>query len=211
MKTDQLITALVQDLPTPAVRVSDTLRRALPIAAVVMASGFLLLVGVRADLLSTGIRPTAIKLAFGALLAVFGIATAVRLSRPEAAPTTPLAGLVAVPLFVLAVVAIDLGTYGTAEWAPRMLGHSLFVCLTVIPALAIVPLIGVLHAIRQGAATHLTLAGAWAGLGSAGISILAYGLFCSEDSALFVAAWYLLASFVAGAIGALVGRRVLRW
>jgi hypothetical protein len=40
---------------------------------------------------------------------------------------------------------------------------------------------------------------------------LLYGLHCSDDSPLFVVAWYGLAMLLVGAAGALAGHRLLRW
>jgi hypothetical protein len=44
-----------------------------------------------------------------------------------------------------------------------------------------------------------------------GLAILAHGLFCTEDSALFVATWYTLGAGIVGLIGAGLGRAMLRW
>ena len=38
-----------------------------------------------------------------------------------------------------------------------------------------------------------------------------YAFHCFDDSPLFVATWYTLATLVVTAAGALVGRRLLRW
>ena len=46
---------------------------------------------------------------------------------------------------------------------------------------------------------------------SAAVGALAYTLACRNDGTAFVAIWYALACAIMAAIGAIVGRRVLRW
>jgi hypothetical protein len=55
------------------------------------------------------------------------------------------------------------------------------------------------------------LAGAAAGLMSAGIGGLLYATHCPDDSPLFVVLWYGCATAIVVAGGALAGARVLRW
>jgi len=58
---------------------------------------------------------------------------------------------------------------------------------------------------------HPALTGALAGAASAGIAALLYASSCPDDSPLFVATWYPLATVVCVAVGALAGRRFLTW
>jgi hypothetical protein len=210
MKTDDLIRALAADLPTKTVAVRDVLWRSLPLAAVVMAVGWFALAGLRGDLLTTGLFPSLYKVALGSLMALVSFWTAIKLARPDqgAAPSVL---LLVVPAFALLAIAVELAVQGTGNWSARLWGHSFRPCLSIIPALALLPLAGSLYAFRNGAARHPSLVGALSGVGSGGIAILAYGLFCTEDSALFIGTWYLLASAIAGLIGAIAGRFVLRW
>jgi hypothetical protein len=46
---------------------------------------------------------------------------------------------------------------------------------------------------------------------SAGVGALLYATHCTDDSPLFVALWYGGATAIVVAIGALAGRRLLRW
>ncbi len=55
------------------------------------------------------------------------------------------------------------------------------------------------------------LAGALAGLVSAGLAATLYASHCTDDSPLFVATWYTLATALVTAIGALLGAKVLRY
>jgi hypothetical protein len=55
------------------------------------------------------------------------------------------------------------------------------------------------------------LAGAVAGLLSAGLAATFYASHCTDDSPLFVATWYTIATALVTAIGALAGSKVLRF
>lgn len=211
MKTDQLIHVLAQDLPTPIATVQGTLWRTLPIIAAVVLVAWLAIAGVRADVLSSGLRPTAIKLGLGGMLTVFGLLGALRLSRPGSTWSQLTHWLAVIPAFALLAASAEWLALGDDGWQMRLLGKGQMVCLLVIPSLAVVPLIGVLAALRRGAPTMPRAAGAFAGIAAAGIAIMAYGLFCTENSALYVGAWYVLAGCISGLIGALTGRFALRW
>jgi hypothetical protein len=65
--------------------------------------------------------------------------------------------------------------------------------------------------LRQGATTRPALAGAVAGLVAAGIAATFYATHCQNDSPLFLAAWYVLATLFVAAVGAVLGTRLLRW
>ena len=55
------------------------------------------------------------------------------------------------------------------------------------------------------------LAGAAAGLLAAGIGATLYATHCQSDSPLFVAVWYVIATAIVTAAGAILGSRLLRW
>ena len=50
-----------------------------------------------------------------------------------------------------------------------------------------------------------------AGAASAGVAALVYASSCPDDSPLFVATWYPLATLICMGVGALAGRRFLAW
>lgn len=211
MRTDDLITLMVHDLPNQPRKISTVLLRWWPAAAAVAGIGFLAVAGVRSDLLGSGIAPTLIKFAFGALLALAAITGALQLSRPEARPGASAKWLMGIAVFLGLVVTTDLLRLGLDAWSMRLFGKGVLACLTLIPALAAVPLAVSIIALRRGATTAPAAAGALAGLASAGLAILAYGLFCNEDSPLFISTWYSMAALIAGFVGALLGRAFLKW
>lgn len=211
MRTDDMIDVLVQDLPSQPKPVSTILLRWWPAAATLTGVGFLAITGVRPDLDTAGLAPTLLKLMLGALIALTAIAGALDLSRPEVQAPAASKWLLAVAAFLGLVVATDLLRHGLDGGWARLFGKGIVPCLTLVPSLAALPLIACLTALRRGATTAPVAAGALAGLASAGLAILAYGLFCNEDSPLFIATWYSLAALIVGLAGAALGRVLLRW
>ena len=88
---------------------------------------------------------------------------------------------------------------------------NIVACLTLIPLIGIGPLVIFLLALRHGAPTRPSLAGAVAGLLAGGIAATFYAAKCTDDSPLFVATWYTIAIAVLVLIGAIAGDRFARW
>jgi hypothetical protein len=118
-----------------------------------------------------------------------------------------------VPLAVLAIVAVavELAIVPKATWGTRLVGSNSLVCLSAIPLLSVAPLAAVLAILRRGAPASPALAGAAAGFLAAASGATLYAFHCFDDSPLFVVTWYSLAAFPIVLVGALVGRRLLRW
>jgi hypothetical protein len=93
----------------------------------------------------------------------------------------------------------------------RMVGKNSSICLVAIPLMSLPLLAGALIGLRHGAPSRPALAGALAGLLSAGLAATLYASHCTDDSPLFVAAWYTLATALVTAIGALAGAKWLRY
>jgi hypothetical protein len=93
----------------------------------------------------------------------------------------------------------------------RLVGSNSRVCLTAIPLLSLPLLAAALIGLRHGAPARPAIAGAIAGLLSAGLAATLYASHCPDDSPLFVATWYTLATALVTAIGALAGSKVLRF
>jgi hypothetical protein len=211
MKTDSLIRVLVHDLKTPTATVLPTLGRLLPATTIVMTGGFLAAAGVRADAFSTGLPPTVLKVALGVVLAITGLIAALKLSRPASGRRYPARLLLIAPLATVLIAAADLMLFGSTGWQARLWGKNIWACLAAIPLLAGLPLAAAMLALRHGATEHAMITGAFAGLGAAGLAIVAYGLFCTEDTVMFVGVWYVLAACIASLVGAMIGRIALRW
>ncbi|MFN5716104.1 MAG: DUF1109 domain-containing protein, partial [Bradyrhizobium sp.] len=93
----------------------------------------------------------------------------------------------------------------------RLIGKNSMACMTAIPAMSLPLLIGALYGLRQGAPARPAVAGAVAGLLSAGLAATVYASHCTDDSPLFVATWYTLATAIVASVGALMGKRALRY
>lgn len=113
-------------------------------------------------------------------------------------------------LLGIAVVA-DVAILGTSGALMRLQGKNWLHCLSLVPLFAAAPLVAVIAAVRGGAATHPARAGFAAGLLSGAIGGFLYGIYCPDDSPLFVAVWYTLAIGLVAGIGALAGRFLCRW
>lgn len=93
----------------------------------------------------------------------------------------------------------------------RLIGKNSMACMTAIPAMSLPLLVGALYGLRQGAPARPAVAGAVAGLLSAGLAATVYASHCTDDSPLFVATWYTLATAIVASVGALMGKRALRY
>jgi hypothetical protein len=108
-------------------------------------------------------------------------------------------------------LALEMMAVPSADWMPRLVGHNMPVCLSMIPLIGLGPLVVFIAVLRHGAPTRPALAGAVAGLAAGGLAATFYAAHCTDDSPLFVAAWYTIAlAFLAG-LGALGGRVFARW
>jgi hypothetical protein len=211
MDTDQLIRTLAadshQDRP-----VGFVLALALLAAAPVSLLMFFTELGVRPDVMSAMHNPF-FNLKFAVTLALAGAAMIVslHLSRPEAS-LRGWAWLLMIPAGLLvAGISGEMMVPQRLPMMTRLVGHNSRVCLTAIPLMSLPLLAGSLIGLRHGAPTRPALAGAMAGLLSAGLAATLYASHCTDDSPLFVAAWYTLATLLVAAIGAFAGSRVLRF
>ncbi|HEX7954816.1 MAG TPA: DUF1109 domain-containing protein, partial [Burkholderiales bacterium] len=144
-------------------------------------------------------------------LATAAIAISLHLSRPEAS-LGRWSWLLAVPVGLLGIGMVsEMMMPHRAPMATRLMGSNSKVCLTAIPLLSLPLLVAALFALRRGAPSRPAVAGAFAGLLSAGLAATLDAAHCTDDSPMFVATWYTIAIGFVAAIGALVGSRVLRF
>ena len=108
-------------------------------------------------------------------------------------------------------MVVELLVVPQSEWLSRLVGTNAMHCTAMIPMLAAPILAALIVALRAGAPLHPALTGALAGAASAGVAALLYASSCPDDSPLFVATWYPLATLICMGVGALAGRRFLAW
>ena len=210
MKTDDLIAALAADT-RPGLTVAQRLVRSLPAAMAVAVAAFLLVWGVRPDLVAALSSAAVLKSLLPLALAGLAGVLALRLSRPEAQPGRPAAvvGLFCAALLVAFAVAVAVG--GVSALAAALATPSLIICLISIPVLG-VPLLGaVLWTLSAGAPRRPALSGAMGGMAAGGLAAALYSLFCDQDSVLFFLPAYAVAILIVALAGLLVGSRTLDW
>jgi len=212
MQTEQLIRTLAADNPHRARPVGLILMVGLLAAAPVSVAVFMMELGVRPDVMTAMHNPFFdLKFVITLALAASAIAVGLHLSRPEAS----LKGWGWLLLIPLGIIAAGIGSEmmmpQRLPMMTRLIGSNSRICMTAIPLLSLPLLAGALIGLRHGAPARPALAGAIAGLISAGLAATLYASHCTDDSPLFVATWYPIATAVVTAAGALVGAKVLRF
>ena len=212
METDQLIRTLAADNAEPARPVGFVLALALVAAAPVSVLVFVATLGVRPDVMTAMHNPFFdLKFAVTLALAISAIVLSLHLSRPEAL-LRGWALLLLVPAGILAAgIGGEMMMPQRLPMMTRLIGSNSRACMTAIPLLSLPLLAGALIGLRRGAPTRPAVAGAVAGMLSAGLAATLYASHCTDDSPLFVMTWYSIATALVAAIGALVGSKVLRF
>jgi hypothetical protein len=212
VRTSELIDALAADTVANPIHMGRRIAIALALGFVGSVLLYALFVGPRPDL-DSAVQTMRFNLKFldAAALTLPSVLLLVRLVRPDARPGLMAAWLLA-PLVLLAVaVVVELTVVPSSQWMTRLVGQNMRYCTTMIPLMAAPILIALIVAMREGAPQHPGWTGALAGAASAGLAALLYASHCTDDSPLFVATWYPLATLVCAGVGALAGRRFLAW
>lgn len=210
LNTDDLINGLSRDAGGAGSNVHQRLALAFAGGAAVAAVILAVIVKVRPDVLAAF---TTLLFVLKMVLVTALAGAAIMLTRAAARPEAklPLIAL-AVPAALVAVgFGIEIATQPAAMLGARLIGRNWAFCLVAIPLMGILPLAGILAALSAGAPTDPARAGALAGLAAGSIAAVLYGLHCTDDSPLFVAAWYSIAIGMLMTLGHQVGKRVLAW
>jgi hypothetical protein len=212
MKTGDLINALAAEPPPPPLRLGRRVALALVFGVAVSAALFMAALGPRPDVVAAA-HTMRFDLKFLDTLALLAPSAllAARLLRPEARPGALVAALIAPFVLLGGAVIVELAVVPADLWMTRLIGTNALHCLTLIPLMSIPPLAALIFAMRAGAPSHPTLTGALAGAAAAGAAATIYATNCTDDSPLFVASWYPLATLAVVAAGALAGRKWLQW
>ncbi len=212
MDTDQLIRTLAADNGQRARPVGIMLALMLLTAAPVSIAIFFLILGVRPDIMTAMHNPFFdLKFVVTLALAISAITVSLHLSRPEAS-LRGWAWLLLIPAGILAAgIGSEMMLPQRLPMMTRLVGYNSRVCMSAIPLMSLPLLAGALIGLRRGAPTRPAVAGAIAGMLSAGLAATLYASHCADDSPLFVATWYSIATAAVAAVGALAGSRVLRF
>ena len=212
MDTEQLIRSLAADNPHRARPVGFVLALTLLAATPVSLGIFMMELGVRPDVMTAMHNPFFdLKFVITLALAISAIVVGLHLSRPEAS----LKGWAWLLLIPAGLVAAGIGSEmmmpQRLPMMTRLIGNNSRVCMTAIPIMSLPILAAALFSLRHGAPAQPAITGAIAGLISAGLAATLYAAHCTDDSPLFVATWYSIATALVVAVGALAGGRVLRY
>ena len=213
MKTDDLISMLAASAtPVPkhvaSRRLSTALLVGLPMSFVIM----LLVYGLRRDLMEVMERPMFwVRLVFPICVAAGAYVMVERLARPGARIRHAWLWLAVPVLVIWSMAAYMLFSAPAGERPALLMGQTWRTCTANIGVVALPVFIAALVALKGLAPTRPALAGCAAGLMAGGAGAAVYALHCQELAAPFLAVWYVLGISLPAAVGALIGRRFLRW
>lgn len=212
MKTDQLITRLAADKAVPGASPAKRLVLAAAASCLVAGVAMMLSFGPRPDFAAaTATWRFDLKFVVTLTLAATAFLLLRRAIYPEGLEQAPFWTIFAAPAILLAAVAVELALLPASTWGVAAVGTNWWHCLALVPAFGLAPLAIGLYALRQGATTRPMLSGFLVGLFAGGVGATFYAANCPDDSPLFVLAWYPVGILALGLIGALAGRRMLRW
>ena len=213
MTTNDLIQALAADV-RPVMPGASAWR----ISGALLAGGFLCLLGMDASfgpplraVAQTGVPVFAVKLAYAIAMTAISASLLLVTGRPGERLGMRWAWLLAPPLVVAAVAAMEANAATTGALATLFLGSTWQTCLIGVIVMSLPVFAALLWAFRRLAPTRLALAGFVAGICSGATASIIYALYCPETAASFMLAWYSLGMLVPGIAGALLGPRLLRW
>ena len=212
MRTSELIAALAADPVPEPVRLDRRVAIALVVGLAVSVALYFLLLGPRPDL-AAGVDTMRfwLKVVDSLAFALPSLFLTLRLARPDAKPRALALWLLAPFILLAAGVIVEMLLVPQGEWMSRLMGANAMHCTVTIPMLAAPVLAGFIVALRPGAPLHPGLTGAMAGAAAAGVGALVYASSCPDNSPLFVATWYPLATLICMGVGAVAGRRFLAW
>jgi hypothetical protein len=212
MGTAEFIAALAADPVPEPIRLGRRIGTALIIGFIGSLAIFALLLGPRPDIAAAANTARFwLKFVDSFAFALPSLLLTLRLARPDAKPRVLALWLIAPFILLAAGVVVELLVAPQNEWLSRLVGDKAMHCTVTIPTLAAPILAALIVGLRPGAPMHPGLTGAMAGAAAAGVGALVYASSCPDDSPLFVATWYPLATLICMAVGAIAGRRLLAW
>ncbi|WP_343638475.1 DUF1109 domain-containing protein [Roseateles sp.] len=213
MKTDELIGLLARDAgPVPARAGERRFAIALMVGVALALAWVQAAYGIRADLAAVmGTAAFWQKVAMPLSVAGTGLIVVFRLGHPGVRMGGWWLG-VWLPVSLLWIwAAAVLWMAEPAARAPLVLGTTWRTCVFNVTATALPIGVALLWALRGLAPTRPALTGAAAGWLAGAVGACVYSLHCPEMAAPFVAIWYVLGMGLSAALGAVAGRRWLRW
>ena len=211
--TDDLITRLSTDLkPVRPMAMQRLLLAAVVLSGIVAVIAMNMWLGMRPDIETAATKMMFwSKFGYTLALAILGGAATVVLARPVGRARWPwLSALVLLALLLVGAV-IQLARAEPGEMMPLIVGGTWLVGPWRILVLSLPILAAALYALRRLAPANPSLAGFAAGIMAGGTGAWIYSFACAENGMMFVAIWYTLGILIVGALGAVLGRFLLRW
>lgn len=211
--TDDLIARLSADLkPVRPMAMQRLLLGAVLVSGIFAAMGMHMWLGMRPDM---DTAPTTMmfwtKFAYTLALALLGGAATLVLARPVGTPRWPWLAAIALLALVLVGGMIQVAQAEPDQMMPLIVGGTSLICPWRIVVLSLPVLLGVILALRRMAPTRPVLAGFAAGIMAGGTGAWVYSFACAENGMMFLALFYTLGILIVGALGAVLGRFLLRW
>jgi hypothetical protein len=209
--TDELIARLSADLkPIRRMAMARLLIGATLVSTVVAVIAMLMLLGMRPDMETASATMVYwTKFGYALALGLLGLAATLVLARPDGRTSWPWLAIIGLLAALLVLAVFQLAQ--AEDMMPLVMGSSILRALTYIPVLSLPMLLGVLLALRRLAPRNPALAGFAAGIMAGGTGAWVYTFACDEAGMMFLALWYTLGIVIVGALGAVLGRFLLRW
>ena len=213
MKTDALISVLANHVaPVPPRAALHRLALGLVVGVAISFAIMLATLGIRHDWNAVLPDPMFwLKVLFPAALAAAGLALTQQLGRPGVRVRSSWLGVMLPVLLVWTVGAWQWSNAPESARATMLFGHTWRTCPLLIVMLALPIWIGGAWALRGLAPLRPAVAGAAAGVMAGGAGAAVYALHCPENSASFLAVWYIAGIALSALLGAFAGRHLLRW
>jgi hypothetical protein len=211
--TDDLIARLSTDLkPVRRMAMARLLVGATVLSTIVAIVAMNMWLGMRPDM-DTAMATMNFwtKFTYTLSVALLGGVATLALARPDGRTRWP--WFVALGLLALLVIGAfnQLARAEPDDMMPLIVGGTSLVCPWRIVVLGLPILLGAILALRRLAPRNPTLAGFAAGIMAGGAGAWVYSFACAETGMMFLALWYTLGILIVGAIGAVLGRFLLRW
>ena len=175
----------------------------LAIAAVIVGA-----IDVRPDM---GHMASIAKPAFFALVAAFLAVALFLMALPGRRSRHWLYALSAVLISGVALTAQALLHGGEVVIADAMARPSSLACMLSVGLFGLVPLYWIMRWLKQAAVCRPMCAGAMAGGVSGALAASAYALHCQQDALMYISIWYVSPILLLAGLGAIWGRKTLRW
>ena len=211
--TDELIARLAADLkPVRPKAMQRLLLGAVLLSGIIAITAMITWLGPRADIATAPMTMMFwTKFGYTLALAILGGAATLALARPDGVTRWPWRTGLALLALLLVGAIIQLASASAEEMPVLVVGGTALVCPWRIVVLSLPVLLAAILALRRFAPANPTLAGFAAGIMAGGAGAWVYSFACGENGMMFLALWYTLGILIVGALGAVLGRLLLRW